>query len=125
MKINESGVETPWILVPPYNAIGPEQIVQLSKHFKVICGGPETARFTERIIGPIAISGTWYFPSFHLFMGAPDHPEIGLLNSHLQGLVCLTLHFRMKPGMISEPGEVLNLFPTSRFLGIIKFHSGG
>lgn len=95
MKINESGVETPWILVPPYNAIGPEQIVQLSKHFKVICGGPETARFTERIIGPIAISGTWYFPSFHPFCGsARSILKSGVLTNQLRGLVCLTLHIQ-------------------------------
>ena len=76
MKINESGVETPWILVPPYNAIGPEQIVQLSKHFKVICGGPETARFTENY-RPIAISGT-LFPLISPFWQR-DPSEIGVL----------------------------------------------
>lgn len=113
MKINESGTETPWILVPPYNAISPEQIVHLSKYFKVICGGPETVRFTGRIIGPIAISGSWYFPSFHPFYGsARSILKSGLLNSHLQGLVCLTLHLQDETrDDFKNLEKLLNLLP--------------
>ena len=64
-SVNQSqkdrGAEFPYILVPPFNAIGPEQILQLSNYFKVICGGPETARFTGRLTGPVAVHDLMVF----------------------------------------------------------------
>jgi hypothetical protein len=45
-----------------------DQIVYLGRHFRVICGGPETARFTDKIFGPVALSnGSWYFPACYPF----------------------------------------------------------
>jgi|WetSurMetagenome_2_1015567.scaffolds.fasta_scaffold00479_7 glycosyltransferase involved in cell wall biosynthesis len=58
----------PFVFVPPFNAVSRDQILHLGKHFKVVCGGPETARFTDRMFGPVALkNGPWYFPSFHPF----------------------------------------------------------
>jgi glycosyltransferase involved in cell wall biosynthesis len=58
----------PFVFVPPFNAINRDQILFLGKYFKVICGGPETARFTDKTIGPVALlNGSWYFPAFHPF----------------------------------------------------------
>jgi glycosyltransferase involved in cell wall biosynthesis len=60
--------ERPLVFVPPFNAINREQILFLGKYFRVICGGPETARFTDKTIGPVALSnGSWYFPAFYPF----------------------------------------------------------
>ncbi len=87
----------PLILVPPFNAIGPDQIVFLSKIFSVICGGPETLRFTDRLIGPIALQGGgWYFPSIYPFYGsARKMLKTDLLRKlrKISGHVCITLHF--------------------------------
>ncbi len=56
----------PFAFIPPFNAISRAQILHLSRIFKVICGGPETARFTDRIFGPVALkTGAWYVPAFH------------------------------------------------------------
>jgi hypothetical protein len=58
----------PFVFVPPFNAINRDQILFLGKYFKVICGGPETARFTDKTLGPVALSnGSWYFPAFYPF----------------------------------------------------------
>lgn len=58
----------PLAFMPPFNAICREQIVFLGNYFRVICGGPETARFTDKIFGPVALkNGSWYFPAFYPF----------------------------------------------------------
>ena len=89
--------KVPKILVPPFNAVGPHQIAQYSSLFKVICGGPETARFTGKVFGPVALAtGAWYFPSFFPFYGsAQSILQSRCLNElkRLHGYVCLTLHF--------------------------------
>lgn len=58
----------PFVFMPPFNAINRDQILFLGRYFKVICGGPETARFTDKTYGPVALSnGAWYVPTFHPF----------------------------------------------------------
>jgi glycosyltransferase involved in cell wall biosynthesis len=58
----------PFVFMPPFNAINRDQILYLGKYFKVICGGPETARFTDRTYGPVALAnGSWYVPAFYPF----------------------------------------------------------
>jgi glycosyltransferase involved in cell wall biosynthesis len=58
----------PFLFVPPFNAVSRDQIVYLGRHFRVICGGPETARFTDKIFGPVALlNGSWYFPAYYPF----------------------------------------------------------
>ncbi|MCX7726456.1 MAG: glycosyltransferase [Chitinispirillaceae bacterium] len=85
------------ILVPPYNAIGTYQIYHLSPFFKIICGGPESVRFTDRYIGPIFLkNGGCYFPSIEPFYGSAAE----ILSSHaleklpfIGGTICITTHF--------------------------------
>ncbi len=91
---------SPSILVPPFNAIGPEQILILSRHFDVICGGPETVRFTDGVAGPVSFKGGgWYFPSLHPFYGSCRsmlrYGAPRLLRS-LSGAVCLTTHLTVE-----------------------------
>jgi len=85
------------ILVPPFNAIGPEQIRILSAFFDVICGGPETMRFSSRIAGAVAITGGgWYVPSlFPLYSDSERMLDSGLYKkiSRVKGLYCITVHF--------------------------------
>jgi hypothetical protein len=58
----------PFAFMPPFNAINRDQTLFLGKYFKVICGGPETARFTDRMFGPVALTnGSWYVPAFYPF----------------------------------------------------------
>lgn len=85
------------ILVPPFNAIGPEQIIALSSMFKVICGGPETARFTDGIAVPFRIGGAGiYFPSFHPYYSSASQllkykKQFGASEPALP--ICITTHF--------------------------------
>lgn len=96
-EIERSGGTVPRILVPPFNAIGLEQIVQLSKHFSVICGGPETARFTGRVTGPVAVAGTWYFPSFYPWYGSAESIlSSGVIEKTEGCFVCLTVHLSVE-----------------------------
>ncbi|MBN1577197.1 MAG: glycosyltransferase [Chitinispirillaceae bacterium] len=107
------------ILVPPFNAIGPGQIVQLSRLFKIICGGPETLRFTGRILGPVALDGGgWYFPSLHPFYGSAESilrsGSIKFLQK-VYGPVCMTTHF---------PCEAADAFRSlSRLLASLPFRT--
>jgi glycosyltransferase involved in cell wall biosynthesis len=86
----------PIAFIPPFNAISWEQIVYLSISFSVICGGPETARFTNCSFGPVSLdTGGIYFPSFYPFYNSCDN----LLNSELirsiiksKAPICITAH---------------------------------
>jgi len=86
----------PIAFIPPFNAITWEQILFLSKTFPVICGGPESARFTHYNFGPLVLNtGSIYFPSFYPFYGSAKNmvqPEF--INSvfRLNSPVCITLH---------------------------------
>jgi glycosyltransferase involved in cell wall biosynthesis len=88
--------EIPRIFIPPYNAINREQICYLTNYFKVICGGPETARFTDYFAGPLALANhAWYVPSFFPFYEKAS----AMLQSNefhwcleQKGLACMTLH---------------------------------
>lgn len=86
----------PKILVPPFNAIGPGQVITLSRYFPVICGGPETVRFTGQLFGPVVLdNGAYYFPSLHPFYGSSRLFLRNQIVSFLQkahGPVCLTTH---------------------------------
>jgi hypothetical protein len=85
------------ILVPPFNAIDREQIQRWSKVCSIICGGPETARFTDQHYGPVALSNAgWYFPSIQPFYGdakAMSGNNVSSLIKSLKGPLCLTMHF--------------------------------
>jgi glycosyltransferase involved in cell wall biosynthesis len=62
------GNRRPLAFIPPFNAISRDQILYLGKYFPVICGGPETARLTDNMFGPVALkNGSWYFPAFYPF----------------------------------------------------------
>ncbi len=85
------------ILVPPFNAIGREQIKRWSKICSIICGGPETVRFTDQLYGPVALSDAgWYFPSIQPFYGDARtmlRSNISSVITSLKGPLCLTMHF--------------------------------
>lgn len=60
----------PRAFVPPFNAITWEQVRFLVGFLPIVCGGPESARFTGRLFGPLAVGDRgWYVPSFHPFYG--------------------------------------------------------
>ncbi len=92
--------EIPRIFIPPYNAVSRDQIVFLTNYFKVICGGPETARFTDYFSGPLALANdSWYVPSFFPFYNNAS----SMLQSKefrwsikQNGLACITLHMPLE-----------------------------
>jgi hypothetical protein len=89
LKIN------PIAFVAPFNAINAMQIIHISSVLLVICGGPETARFTERLTGPLVLeTGAVYFPSFFPFYGDSSsiRANLRLFHGRLCGDICLTVH---------------------------------
>ena len=84
------------IFIPPFNAVNREQILLLARYYKIVSCGPETARFTDRFIGPVALpGGSWYFPAFYPFYDKATNilkskalREMG----NLKGFLCIGLH---------------------------------
>lgn len=88
-------VAAPMAFIPPFNAINALQIRFLAHRFAVIGGGPETARFTDRILGPVVIEGGGvYFPSFYPFYGTSAAIRKGIAErlDRVTGQVCMTVH---------------------------------
>jgi hypothetical protein len=96
VTMHSTGPDCPQIFIPPFNALGREQIVYMSRYFKIICGGPETARFTDCFAGPVAISdSSWYFPAFHPFYdNATNILKSKALKeiSKWKGFLCIGVH---------------------------------
>ncbi len=86
----------PFVFVPPFNAINRDQILFLGSYFRVVCGGPETARFTDGTFGPVALAnGPWYVPSFYPFYQSADGilRSLAAEESGIKGCnVCFTVH---------------------------------
>jgi len=86
----------PNILIPPFNAINREQILHCARYFKIICGGPETVRFTDGYIGPIALPGkAWYFASLHPWYDTAHRillsKALTMMHTY-RGFACITVH---------------------------------
>jgi len=112
-----TGPLRPRAFVPPFNAVNALQILHLSAFFPVICAGPETARFTERLAGPLVLkNGSVFFPSFFPFYGHSS----GILASiqkhrhFLCGDICLTVHMALE--CADTYGSLLCLCGTLREL---------
>lgn len=88
------------VLVPPFNGIGPDQIETFSQIFSVICGGPETLRFSNRFVGPVFLkNGGCFFPSlFPYYSPARKLISHKIQNSIIKnkGFICITLHFTIE-----------------------------
>lgn len=83
--------------IPPFNAIAWNQIEQLSKSFVVICGGPETGRFTNHISLPVILcSNTIYFPSLLPYYTSSKVILKKDIISNQKGLIPLTLHLSIE-----------------------------
>jgi hypothetical protein len=86
----------PIAFVPPFNAISREQIYLAGTYFSIVCGGPETARFTDGCFGPLALkNGSLYFPAFFPFYSAAaDIMRFKALETlnRLGGIACVTVH---------------------------------
>lgn len=81
------------IFIPPFNAISWDQIEYLSNSFSIICGGPESGRFTNHISIPVILkSGSLYLPSLPPFYNTSKK----LINRdnifNQNGLKAVTLH---------------------------------
>ncbi len=89
---------TPIAFIPPFNAISWEQIVYLGNTFPIICGGPETMRFTGHCFGPVVLnSNAVYFPSCHPFYGhAATLVRSPIINQvkRMHYPICITLHLQ-------------------------------
>jgi hypothetical protein len=97
--VNACGFRTV-AFIAPFNAIAWDQIVYLSRRFPIITGGPETARFTGNLFGPLVLeTGSIYFPSFHPFYGrAADMLDQKFFDTILytHAPLCITLHLQQE-----------------------------
>lgn len=88
----------PKIFIPPFNAISWEQIIYLGETYQIICGGPETARFTSYRYGPLVLeNNALYFPSFFPLYGqAADMLDPGLKQKIFMARapLCCTFHLQ-------------------------------
>jgi glycosyltransferase involved in cell wall biosynthesis len=86
----------PLAFVAPFNAISRPQIAFLGSRFPIVCGGPETARFADRMLGPLALkNGAWYVPSlfpFYQSAAAVVRSRAVRLWRVIGGSVCITVH---------------------------------
>lgn len=86
----------PEIFIAPFNAVSRDQILFLGDLFRIVCGGPETLRFTDRLFGPLAIGDkSWYIPSFPPWYGSARNIRTFCLPRKLdayKGILSLTLH---------------------------------
>lgn len=102
-----SGEHRPVAFIPPFNGISWEQIVYLSGTFPLICGGPETLRFTQYNFGPVVLhTHAVYFPSCHPFYGrAADilntHSIDRIMHRHVPVAVTVHLHAEAEDGFSS------------------------
>jgi hypothetical protein len=86
----------PIAFIPPFNAIDWHQVLLLGRYFPIICGGPESVRFTGGISGPAVLKNSGiFFPSLYPYYQKAD----GMLRSHiavsvsqLKVPVCFTIH---------------------------------
>jgi glycosyltransferase involved in cell wall biosynthesis len=102
MTLNETMEESGAvkIFIPPFNAVNREQILLLARYYKIVSCGPETARFTDRFIGPMALPGnSWYFPAFYPFYDKAANilkskalREMG----KLKGFLCIGVHMQQE-----------------------------
>jgi len=94
------GNVTPVAFVPPFNAVSWDQICHLGTTYPVICGGPETMRFTGRLFGPVVLnSGSLFFPSCQPFYGSAASLVTPAMYKAVMGArapVCCTFHFHQE-----------------------------
>jgi hypothetical protein len=105
------------VFIAPFNAIGREQIGYMGKYFPIVCGGPETVRFTEGFSGPLVMkSGVTYFPSFYPFYGtarAMLDSRIHRVIRKASGYVCLTFHVQAeKEDQFENLQKLLTVLPV-------------
>ena len=107
----------PAAFIPPFNAISWEQVVYLSRTFPIICGGPESVRFTSYLFGPLYLdTGGVYFPSCYPFYGCSARLLDYRVTREIitsKAPVCITVHFPEEAdnGFISFV-KLINTFKT-------------
>jgi len=62
-KLQSEGLETE-IFIPPFNTFDLPSLRVLARHFKVICGGPESVLYVGLRFSPSFLSDTLYVPSY-------------------------------------------------------------
>lgn len=83
--------------IPPFNAITWSQIETLSKGFPVICGGPETGRFTQHISLPAVLNNnTIYIPSLPPYYNSSANILKNEKCLTINGLLPITLHLSIE-----------------------------
>lgn len=117
LQANSPDEYTPVAFIPPFNAISWEQVVYLSRTFPIICGGPESIRFTNYLFGPVCLdTGGIFFPSCHPFYGRSANILDYRITKEIiksKAPVCVTVHFPAEAGdgFVSF-AKLLNRFKT-------------
>ncbi|OGS06492.1 MAG: hypothetical protein A2270_07345 [Elusimicrobia bacterium RIFOXYA12_FULL_51_18] len=62
-EFDKAGLVTNYF-IPPFNSIDSQSFAELSKYFKVICGGPESIPEMGLTISPVIVNDTIFMPSY-------------------------------------------------------------
>lgn len=52
------------VFIPPFNTVPLEQVSVLARHFKILCGGPESLHYLGFRLSPSLLDGLVYLPSY-------------------------------------------------------------
>ncbi len=95
--LNENKKIDSKFFIPPFNAITWYQIETLSNGFSVICGGPETGRFTQHISLPVILnSNCLYLPSLPPYYNSSTNILKNDKYLIQKGLLPITLHLNIE-----------------------------
>ena len=117
LQTNFPGEYKPIAFIPPFNAISWEQVVYLSNKFPIVCGGPESIRFTKYLFGPVFLNtGGLFFPSCYPFYDCSAnilHYRITKEIIKSKAPVCVTVHFAAEASdSFASFTKLLNNFKT-------------
>lgn len=83
--------------IAPFNAIRFDQIIYLSKWFPVICGGPETGRFTCQLSIPTILkNNSSYIPSLPPYYNSSKEILKNKIDLNSNGVKPLTFHLNIE-----------------------------
>jgi len=71
IKLQEEGFKAE-LFVPSFNSFNLYSMKSLRKHFKVICGGPESVLYVGLRLSPCFLNGTLYVPSYYPAYGRAE-----------------------------------------------------
>ncbi len=81
------------VFIPPFNQIDYDTFIELSRHFEIVTGGPESL-YLFGAYPPMILNGCAYMPSYYGFYGRSERINEFLKNrTYFNNLMPITLHW--------------------------------